>query len=282
MTSEAVVAGTSRQAQAESGEETPYIHSAVALRQLVRDERSGRPGPPRWQAGRGIRSLPLRGERVRVRGDNLTATLPLVDAAAAARHDAFAAQPGGGGFVEQDLDLGMQLQERGGNARGDRAAHGLRDDFGLALAGRHQHDRPRVHDRRHAHRQRLFRHVFQLAAEEPGVRAARRQRQLHAVRPRRQLRRRLVEADVAVLADAENLQVDAAGPQDAIFEPRALGVEVLRLAIEEVRLARRQVHVAEQVLAHVGAVAARVRRIDAHELVEVERGDLRVVGFALA
>ena len=54
------------------------------------------------------------------------------------------------------------------------------------------------------------------------------------MRPRRQLARRLVEADVAVGADAEDLQADAAGVRDRLLVAGALRFRIRRDAVQDV------------------------------------------------
>ena len=91
------------------------------------------------------------------------------------------------------------------------------------------------------------------------------------MRPRLQRRRRLVEPDVTVRADAEDLQVDPAGRGDLALVARALLRRVRRRAVQEVDALRRQVHATEEVRVHEAAKAAGMRRRNPDELVEVER-----------
>ena len=82
---------------------------------------------------------------------------------------------------------------------------------------------------------------------------------------------RLVEADVPGLADAEDLQVDAAAPLNGGLIAAAFLVQVGRQAVGQIGVPRVHVHVAEQVVIHVVPVRVRVRREQADILVEVER-----------
>src|SRR5689334_15096390 len=100
------------------------------------------------------------------------------------------------------------------------------------------------------------------------------------MRPGRQRRRGLVEADVAVAADPEDLQIDPAGLQDRGLEALALGFEIGGAPVEEMNRSRPHIDMPEQVLAHVGAIAAGMLRIEADELVEIEGCDLRVIRLA--
>ena len=100
-----------------------------------------------------------------------------------------------------------------------------------------------------------------LARRDAGVSA-------HAVRPRVQARRRLVEADVAVGADAQDLQVDTARAQDRGLEPRALLDRDRGPAVEKVDRRLGRLMCVEQVALHVRrdscpdgpAAGARTRR----------------------
>ena len=74
----------------------------------------------------------------------------------------------------------------------------------------------RFEDGADAHRERLVRHVF-LAEEAAGGVAARDRVERDQARAAVARRARLVEADVPGAADAEELQVDAAGPADLLL-----------------------------------------------------------------
>jgi hypothetical protein len=95
------------------------------------------------------------------------------------------------------------------------------------------------------------------------------------------LARRLVEPDVAVHAETQNLDVDAAGPRDGAFVSHALGTRIPGRAVKEVDPRRVEVHAIEQVPAHEGVIAAGIARCDTQKLVEVERDDLPKIGTAI-
>src|SRR5712691_224998 len=99
------------------------------------------------------------------------------------------------------------------------------------------------------------------------------------MRPRDQLVTRLVEADVAIGADPEDLEIDSAGRVDLAFVPLAFRVDVRGGPVEEVDAFGWQVDAVEEVPMHVLPETAAMRRADADELVEVEgrrlcKGDL--------
>ena len=128
----------------------------------------------------------------------------------------------------------------------------------FVVAGGQQQALARFEDRAHAHRDGQSRH-FLLAAEEAGVVAHGFGGQRLEPRAAAQRRARLVEGDVAVAADAQHLQVDAAFVGDHPFVLLAIGLEIQSPAVGHVRVARVDVDVIEQVLLHEVAIALRMR-----------------------
>src|SRR4051812_48984659 len=88
---------------------------------------------------------------------------------------------------------------------------------------------------------------------------------------------RLVEADMAVGAEAEDHQIDAAGALDRALEARAFPVGVPDRPVKEVNLLPRNVDMVEQVAVHERTIASRIGRIDAEEFVEIEGGRRRKI-----
>ena len=122
-------------------------------------------------------------------------------------------------LVEEEGGVGMLLQEAGGDGVGDRPLDGPLHDRRLVLAEGQEHDLAGVEDGADAHRQGLVRHVL-LAEETAGRVAARHRVERDQARPAVAGRAGLVEADVAGAADAQDLQVDAAGPADLLLVTR--------------------------------------------------------------
>jgi hypothetical protein len=79
------------------------------------------------------------------------------------------------------------------------------------------------------------------------------------------------------LADAEDLQVDAAEPFDGGLVAAAFLVQVGRQAVGQIGVPRVHVHMAEEVVIHVVAVRVRVRREQTDILVQVERAAEREI-----
>src|SRR5262249_10411599 len=88
-----------------------------------------------------------------------------------------------------------------------------------------------------------------------------------------------VKADVAGAADAQDLQVDAAGPPDQLLVADAVVLDVAGRhgPVGDVDVLRRDVDVVEEGLAHPAVVAVRVVRLHRVVFVEVESEDAREV-----
>ena len=175
----------------------------------------------------------------------------------------------------------MALQERRGDVGGDLALDRTRDDPRLVFAGRQEGDLPGVENRGDAHRDRLARDV--LDAEEIGRGVPARQRvERDDARPRRRIRPGLVEADMPRLADAEQLEIDAACAPDCVFI-RGTGLDHALprdRAVGDMYVLLRDVQMREEVLPHVAVVA--VGTVGRHRvvLVEIERDDAGKIDVA--
>ena len=93
----------------------------------------------------------------------------------------------------------------------------------------------------------------------------------------REFRCRLVEADVAVVAQAQKLQVNAASEQDGSLVSIACGLSVGVGAIGHMRVLGAHVDLAEQVLLHEVVVALLVIGRQAAIFVQIERCNAREV-----
>ena len=108
----------------------------------------------------------------------------------------------------------MHLQDAGGHFGSDGAEEGFLHDFSLALAvDDHQH-LAGLHDGLDAHGVGLFGDQVLVAVKEALVGLDGLGLQVDAVGAQLEGLARLVETDVAVVADAQQLQVDAADALD--------------------------------------------------------------------
>src|SRR6185312_3545030 len=122
------------------------------------------------------------------------------------------------GAIEVERRVRVRLEEGRRHLDVDVALDGAANDARLVLAGSDDRDLARVENGGDAHRYRLARH--ELFAEEVGCRVlARHGVERHEACATLGARSRLVEADVARLADAENLKIDSAGALDVALVP---------------------------------------------------------------
>ena len=135
------------------------------------------------------------------------------------------------------------------------------------------------HDGADAHGERLARHVVD-AVEETAVGLDGGLGQVNAVGALDEGVAGLVEADVAVVADAEELEVLVTGGGDGGVVLGAGGLVVLHEAVGHVGVGLVDVHVIEEVHVHEVAIALLVIAGQAAVLVEVVALDLREVQVA--
>src|SRR5438093_1089431 len=183
-------------------------------------------------------------------------------------------------LVDDHDRITMQLDGTGRHHAGDRSFDGLGNRLGLGLPARHQDQLARIEDGPNAHGDRIDRHTLS-ALEEPGVIVDSLFGQRLEPRPGAQGAARLVECDVAIRADAQDLQVDTAAFRDALLVPLAEGGVVAGRARGNVDVVTRDVHVLEEVLVHEVVVALGVIHGQAHVFVEVERRHPREVELLL-
>ena len=92
---------------------------------------------------------------------------------------------------------------------------------------------------------------------------------------------RLVEADVAVVADAQQLQVHTAQAADQRVVARTLGVHVLGHAVGQVGGALGQVHMVKQIVVHEVVIALVVLPGQAQVFIQVHRAHTGKIHIAL-
>src|SRR5437773_5000584 len=153
-------------------------------------------------------------------------------------------QAGGRRVVDDDGRITVQLDGTRRHHAGDRPLDGLGDRLGLGFPARHQDQPPRIEDGPDAHRDRVDRHILS-ALEEPGVVVNGLLGQRLQPRARAQGAPRLVEGDVAVRADAQDLQVDPAAFRNPPLVPLAEGGVVAGRARGDIDVVRSEEHTSE-------------------------------------
>ena len=131
------------------------------------------------------------------------------------------AQTGGGILIHDDRGVRVHLQRGSRAERGQAAFHRLLDGFSLAGTERQQHEVTGLHDRANTLRDAVGGHLVDVVVEEARVVDAGLFGQGLDTSAGGQRGTGLVEADVAVGADAENLHVDAASGFDGAIIGRA-------------------------------------------------------------
>ena len=164
----------------------------------------------------------------------------------------------------------MSLERGSGAELGHRALDAALDGVLLVLAEREEDDLLRLADRADAHRERALRDGLHVALEEEaGVVLHRRRGEVDDRGAALEGRAGLVERDVSVAADAEHLDVDAAGLLDLGLVGLALLRRILGESVEDVGVGELDVDLLEEVLVHEVAVALVVRAGEPVVLVEV-------------
>ena len=175
-------------------------------------------------------------------------------------------------LVDHHLDILVRLEVRGGNLIRDLALDDPLHDVGLLLAPGHQDDAVGAHDRIDAHRDRHLGRVLQ-PEESARLDFAGVVGQLHQPRARTGVGPRLVEADLPVLADANDHQVDApyrVVVRSAVFRNAVLG----NRTVGDVHVLGQDVDVVEELLVDAVVAALLFGRPDRVELVEAVNGDV--------
>ena len=183
-----------------------------------------------------------------------------------------------GGRIQVDGRIRVLLEKRGCDVRVDIPLDRALDDERLVLAGGDEGDLLRLEDRRDPHGDGLGGDV--LLAEEIGrCILAGDGVEPDQARARLLPRARLVEADVASPADAQDLEVDAARAPDVLLVLAAHCVYFgpCHITTREVDVLLLQVHVLEEVLPHEAVITVDAVRTHRVVLVQVERHHRREV-----
>lgn len=157
----------------------------------------------------------------------------------------------GSRLIHHNNGVGVGLKVTGRDAGGGLRLHHLGDNAGLALRESHHHDILCRHDARDTHGNRLLGDMLD-AKEVTGSIDTGDTVKVNNTGTAVLSRARFVEADVAGLADAEELEVEAAVGQDelVIVEAVLLGQLVRHRPVRDVDVGRRDVDVLEKVLVH--------------------------------
>src|SRR5438552_2164394 len=157
-----------------------------------------------------------------------------------------------------------------------RASRMVSMGVGTILDARHQDQLARIENGADAHRDGVHRHVFPALEEARVVIDGLLGERLESG-ARAQRARRLIEGDVAVGADAQDLQVDPAAFRDTLLVPFAEGGVVAGRPGGNIDVLPRDVHLPEEVLIHEVVVALWMIRGQTDVFVEVERRHAREV-----
>ena len=128
-------------------------------------------------------------------------------------------------LVAHQREVRMHLQDACGHLRSDGTEECLLDDLGLACAVCHHEHLACLHDSLDAHGISLLGHQIHIAVKEALVCLNGLGGQVHTVGLQLKGFARLVEADVAVVADAQQLQVDTAGQDTYLFHGDASHID---------------------------------------------------------
>ncbi len=181
-------------------------------------------------------------------------------------------ETGGRIFVEDHRGAGVKLESGTGTNCGERTFDHVFDGADFRGTEREEQAAARIKDGADAHRECVFRHGVE-GAEDRAVITERLLGEDLNPRARAERAGGLIEADVTVAAEAEELDVDAARVEDALFVAAALGVKIGRRANGHVGALLVDVDVAEEIFPHEIPVGLVVGAGEADILVEVERRD---------
>ena len=88
-----------------------------------------------------------------------------------------------------------------------------------------------------------------------------------------------VESDVAVHANPEQQQIQTAGGSDGFFVAFAFNIEVGRVSVQTIGSIGVEIDSREEMLGQEPSKAASLRRVEADEFIQEERGRRREVGL---
>jgi len=187
---------------------------------------------------------------------------------------------GCGFFVEAEDGGGVELERGGRIHRGDGAFDGLSYGLGFIFSRGEEDGFACVENGSDTHGDDMEWHRV-LAPEEAGVVLAGAGGKGFDARAGGEGGCRFVEANVAVSADAEELEVDAACCADFFLVAAAEFFGVRCHTVWDMDVFAIDVHMPEEVLVHERMVGLRMVGSDADVFVQIKRGDLRPIEVLL-
>jgi hypothetical protein len=187
----------------------------------------------------------------------------------------------GGGIVDDEGDVGMKLQGGGGDGGGDGSFDGFGDGSGLGGAGGEQENFPGFQNRADAHGDGTARTLF-AGSEGFCIVVQRLPAQDFEARAGTNAGSGLVEADVTVAADAQDLEVDAAGLADGLFIGGAVLIVIAADgAVGNVDIARIYIDAREEIFVHEMMEALRMCGGKTEIFIEIKSNDAGEIERAL-
>lgn len=176
-----------------------------------------------------------------------------------------------GVLIDDGRHIGMQPQNSRRDLRHDPAAQQALCDLRLSAAAEEQQDALRPHQHTETDRNSLPRHGVRVV-KVARVCGERLRGKVHKVRELRKIIGRLVEADVAGVADTEDLQIGRVGAAEC-FIAAALGLRVGCIALRDRRKLRRDAAGAEEMLLQIVTIGLRMRAGETDIFIRVDRAD---------
>src|ERR1700686_1590078 len=182
-----------------------------------------------------------------------------------------------GFLIDQESNLRVQLQRRSGHRSGYRTFDGLGNRRGFGRTAGQRQNSPRLQNGSDSHGDGALRNLF-AGGKKLAVVLNCFFRQDFQARSGTETGSRLVETDVAVAADAQDLQVDASRIANALFVGGAvLAIVFFQRAVRNMNVGRRDVHVRKKVLAHEVGEALRMVGGKSQVFVQIEGDHARKI-----
>lgn len=180
-------------------------------------------------------------------------------------------------FIQDKDDVGMELECGGADRGTDRTFNGFRDGVSFRFSRGENEDSSSFQNGADAHRDGTFWN-FRSFWKKAAIVFDRFLRQFFQASAGSEAGIGLVETDVAIAADAENLEVDSAGLFNGAFVFVAVGGIILaKSAAGDVDSIRREIYVLEKIGMHEVVKALWIVGREAQIFVQIEAGGLREI-----